>query len=104
AVKHGIAHLKNRKGTIYIEIKLFNEILQISVLDNGIGQKQALDFNRHSTKKGREITDKIYSLFDELYQTKFTHQITDMYDETGAPAGVRSLISAPYGRLRKISV
>lgn len=70
AILHGVSHLKEKDGKIYLNFNLKNEILTIEVIDNGFG----IDINKqkndtHISKGIAIITERI-TILQESYPEK----------------------------------
>ncbi len=92
AIKHGLMH-KKTKGKVSVKVVQENGRLLISIEDDGIGRKKAAILSKGSTGKGMQIIDKIFSLYNKLYNYKIEQQIIDLKDENGSAAGTRVEIS-----------
>lgn len=88
AIKHGLMH-KKTKGKLSVKVGWENGRLVISIEDNGVGRKKAATLSKGSTGKGMQIIDKIFSLYNRLYNYKIVQQIIDLTDEKGKAAGTR---------------
>jgi hypothetical protein len=84
SIRHGIAHLKDRKGLILIQIDRYDYFLKCIVFDNGIGRKQSSLINqqKHSThqSKGMHITKERLQLLNQLYKEIVSLEIIDLYE------------------------
>ena len=79
AVKHGIFHLKDRKGRILILINLLSErSFSIIVEDNGIGRRQSKFLKSNQTGKGLEISRQLCSLFQQYAGCSIHQSINDL--------------------------
>ncbi|MCF6241693.1 MAG: histidine kinase [Bacteroidales bacterium] len=100
AVKHGLRHLK-KNGKLLIEGKKQNGTIIIKISDNGIGRKEARQYNKYSTGKGLKLVNQIIDDYNKLYKIKIGFKISDLYKNTKA-AGTEVRISIPYSLKRVI--
>jgi sensor histidine kinase YesM len=91
AVKHGLAHKKEGKGKLLIEIKKTNVDIQIEISDNGIGRQQAAPVSKGSTGKGLGIIHQIITLYNRLKKTDVSYEVFDLYANE-KPAGTKIII------------
>ena len=96
AILHGVKNLKNMVGNIKIEIEKHDDILEIVILDNGIGRPAAEKLKeRKSTRKtsvGIAISRERIEKLNEIYPGKASVEIQDLQD----PTGTRVCIRLPY--------
>jgi two-component sensor histidine kinase len=93
AVKHGILP-SEKGGMIKIRINREMEYLKLVVEDNGIGRAKA-EGHSTSTGKGLKITGEFYDILNQLNKKPIKHLITDLYNETGDPAGTKVEVWVP---------
>lgn len=94
AVKHGLKHKEgNRK--LKIEIFYHDQILNISIKDNGVGRIKAKASNEFSTGKGLKIMNNIYDLYFKLYKVRIEQEIEDLTDASGDVTGTRVVLKIP---------
>jgi sensor histidine kinase YesM len=94
AVKHGVRHLE-KHGVIDIQIA-YDDILKITITDNGIGRKAASERGKSSTGKGLHIMEQIFGLYMQLFKIQITQEILDLFDDEGKPAGTKVVLEIPY--------
>jgi two-component sensor histidine kinase len=94
AVKHGITPCENG-GTLKITAEKDQDYLKLTIEDNGIGRAQAAGKST-STGKGLKLTVEFYHLLNQLNKKPIRHQITDLYSESGEPAGTRVEVWVPF--------
>ncbi len=94
AVKHGLKH-KEGNRILKIEIFLHDDVLNISIKDNGVGRKQARALNEFSTGKGLKIMNTIYDLYFKLYKVRIEQEIEDLSDDLGNATGTRVIVKIP---------
>lgn len=93
AVKHGIMP-SAEGGTLKIRIDKEKDYLKIIVEDNGIGRAKA-EGHSTSTGKGLKITGEFYDILNQINKKPIKHLITDLYNESGDPAGTRVAVWVP---------
>ncbi len=94
ALKHGILHLKDRKGLIRVYSVEQGGSLNICVEDNGIGRKEASEFSTLGNGKGLVVTQRILEILRKLKKVKISYEIVDLYMEEVA-IGTRVSIKIP---------
>ena len=94
ALKHGILHLKDRKGLIRVYSVEQGGSLNICIEDNGIGRKEASEFSSLGKGKGLVITQRILEILWKLKKVKISYEIVDLYMEEVA-TGTRVSIKIP---------
>jgi two-component sensor histidine kinase len=93
AVKHGIMP-GAEGGTLKIRIEKEKDYLKITIEDNGIGRERA-EGHSTSTGKGLKITGEFYDILNQINKKPIKHLITDLYNESGDPAGTRVEVWVP---------
>lgn len=99
AIKHGIAHLENRKGYLEVEFKKINNGIVCRIRDNGIGRDASYKINAKRSfhvSKGTALTVE-KSTFLRSY-IGYDSQITvlDLFDNHGAAIGTEVTIFMPF--------
>ncbi len=93
AIEHGFSHLKDRKGQLDIDISKQKQWLQVKIVDNGIGRKQAAEINRSLRKNhqsmGTTITEERLNLMAGDKKSKASLTIEDRVDEKGQVIGTQ---------------
>ncbi len=100
AIKHGVRNL-GQNGLIEVTFTIKNELLQVTVEDNGVGRKQAKLMNSPGHKsKGLALTLQRLALMNEKNKTIDNKlSIFDLY-ESGIPTGTRVLVTLQVVRAR----
>lgn len=85
AIKHGVFHLKDRKGKINIKLMKVGNQLQCEVSDNGYGREKAKTFTPTTSHKSHahSITVKRLELIMKYTNQKFEFEIIDLPNEMG---------------------
>lgn len=94
ALRHGILHLKDRKGLIRVYSSEQGDSLHICIEDNGIGRKEASEISSLGNGKGLIITQRILEILRKLKRVKISYEIIDLYREEVA-IGTRVTIKIP---------
>jgi LytS/YehU family sensor histidine kinase len=98
AIVHGLRNKENGGGKLLIGIKNHQNKILITVEDNGIGRKKAMQLNRENRKPhdhlGMKVTGKRIDLLKTMNHNQVEISISDVYgkDETGT----RVEINLPY--------
>lgn len=99
AIWHGIVNLENsRRGKLTIEMTLQDELLKITITDNGVGREMSKSFKKdqHHKSVGLEITGKRLEVMNQLYGEKTASvAVTDLFDNDRNPAGTKVEITIP---------
>lgn len=97
SIVHGIVPKKG-KGKIKIDLVREDEMLKISVTDNGIGRKAAAKqkekYAKHKSFATQIMRDRI-NIFNYYNDRKLTFSIEDLYHEDGSPAGTKDILYVP---------
>jgi len=92
AIKHGLMH-KKEEGKLEIRITENEKRLMITVEDNGIGREKAVEHSKGSTKKGMQIIQQIFTLYNKLIKYKISQEIIDLKDDGGNALGTRVVLT-----------
>jgi len=99
ALWHGLMHKKSA-GSIDIVINsIGSNLLNISIIDNGIGREKAAELNSKSgTHKsfGMEITSHRIEMMNKLNLSGASMHIIDLKDNQGQASGTRIDLIIPY--------
>jgi len=97
AIEHGLRHLTSGGKVIIHYFKKKQDILQITVTDNGIGREASAKLGEKSGHKsmGIAITQERLAVLSKKYSRKFTMQTHDLKDEQGGNAGFEVQIEIP---------
>lgn len=92
AIWHGLMHLE-KEGKLNIRVFYDNNILCISIEDNGIGRAKAAELKSKSatTQKshGMQVTAARIDIINQLYNTNNQVFITDLYNKKGEASGTK---------------
>ena len=106
AIWHGLMNLptgqagldKNKKGSLKVEIKLKDELLKITIEDNGVGREMSNTFRQNTDHKsiGMKLTEERLIMINKLQDYEgATADIIDLYDENKNASGTRVEIVVP---------
>lgn len=97
SIVHGIIPKKG-KGIIKIDLTQEDELLKVSVTDNGIGRKAAAKqkekYATHKSFATQIMRDRI-NIFNYYNDHKLAFSIEDLYHEGGSPAGTKVILYVP---------
>jgi hypothetical protein len=98
-VRHGLRHKTNGQGYVHIHFWKLGEKLTVTIRDNGIGRKKALEYKTGEhieyQSKGMSLTSSRIEMINVLYKSKIEVSIEDMLDGAGRPDGTRIVIEFP---------
>ncbi len=94
AIWHGLLPLES-KGRIEIAIDKQEDMLRITIYDNGIGRKASLLLQKDSVRKRKSYGIRITSDRIKHFSEKSSVQILDMQDEQGELRGTKVVIVIP---------
>lgn len=92
SIKHGIARMECG-GKIHINIRKKGENLLISIEDNGIGMKEAIEWNEAHREphesRGTKIIFQRIEAYNKFFRKNIRAEIHDLHTETGNKSGTR---------------
>lgn len=94
AVKHGLRH-KTSGGKIIIEVKQQNDMIILTVEDNGIGRKKAKQMGTSGTGRGLKIILEQIEIHNQFNVNKMSFSIVDQVDSFGTPRGTKMILFVP---------
>ena len=100
AIWHGLSPKENGKKEIILSTKKITEnLIEISITDNGIGREAALEIKKDKWLKrksiGIELTkERLSTCFNE-FSTEFTLTYYDLKDSNGNPSGTKASLLIP---------
>lgn len=98
AIRHGLMH-KSGEKILTIDFLLNEDLLTISIKDNGIGRKASEEFNKVRRKDHQsfavEANQKRIDLLNATRQHHITLTIIDHYNEHNIAAGTSVIIQVP---------
>jgi two-component sensor histidine kinase len=93
SIKHGIMPY-SEGGLLKISVSREKNQLKLAIEDNGIGRVNAAG-KGDSTGLGLKLTSEFYNILNQINKRPIRHQITDLYKESGDPAGTRVEVWVP---------
>jgi two-component sensor histidine kinase len=93
AIKHGLMPCADG-GILKIIVKREGDYLKLSIEDNGVGREKSAGRST-STGKGLKLTSEFYDILNQRNKKAIKHYLTDLYTETGVPAGTRVDVWVP---------
>jgi tetratricopeptide (TPR) repeat protein len=99
AIKHGFK-TENRKGELNIEVEKENNLLILTITDNGIGRQKAeaiagTSGNKHKSL-GMRLTAERLKNTGKATGSKTSFQIIDLKNDKGEPAGTKVIVTLPF--------
>ncbi len=98
AIWHGLMH-KDTQGTLQIKIYEQQDILKISVKDDGIGRQKSQELKSKSGSKkksyGLQITDDRIKLIKDKFGIDSSLEILDLYDRNNKASGTEIILTIP---------
>jgi hypothetical protein len=92
ALLHGLFP-KSSDRKLTITISSLNNMLTISIEDNGVGRTQSTGTSGSGNGKGLEFTRERLLLMSGKYKAKYDMRIDDLTDNNGHPSGTRVVIN-----------
>lgn len=100
AIWHGLMYKEDGLRKVVLRVEHKDDCLTITVQDNGVGRAKAMELGaRHARKKtqsvGMKITEDRIEIINKLYDANTKVEILDLYDDAGAPAGTKVVLTVP---------
>jgi tetratricopeptide (TPR) repeat protein len=99
AIWHGLMHKKEGGHVVVSIAEKETNILEINVIDDGIGRKSSFDLKSKSANEqksfGMQINAERMTILNQYYQFSATSTITDLYDELGNATGTKVCLKIP---------
>lgn len=99
AIWHGIMHLdKQRKGLLAVSFIVENQLLKISIQDNGVGRKESLSYKKDTEHKpvAMSLSQKRLEIMADVFKQKnIAIHITDLVDTDNNATGTRIELYLP---------
>jgi hypothetical protein len=96
AVRHGIRHLPDGTGKVEVSVAQQEELICITIADNGIGRTKSKTFRQAyggaAATTSTRVNEKRIDILNQLFDHKISMNITDVLTDTGEIAGTRVLI------------
>lgn len=99
AIWHGLVNLrKSRKGKLMVSMEVNGNLLKVTIEDNGVGRKKAMEYRKNQTHKsiGMQLTGKRLETLNQLHgYEKLNVVISDLFNEKNAASGTKVEIWIP---------
>lgn len=99
AIWHGIVNLKGkRRGQLVITIQQTNDLLSVSIKDNGVGREKAMSFRKNQRHKsvGMQLTAQRLKIMNQLHGYETANvEVIDLFNEANEPEGTEVRIYIP---------
>jgi ligand-binding sensor domain-containing protein len=101
AIKHGLKNMDEKRGVIEVSFTEKDNVLECSVIDNGIGRKKAEEMIRASKETYHKstalaVTQERLDIFKEESDVR-SLEIVDLVDEKGVARGTKVIVRIPIG-------
>jgi LytS/YehU family sensor histidine kinase len=97
AIVHGIAHSERKDLQLKVSAYLEKEYIHYVIEDNGVGRRQAEEYNRvnkpHHKSVGLQISEDRMHIFNQQKEAHGEIRVTDLHDAGGRASGTRIDIS-----------
>jgi LytS/YehU family sensor histidine kinase len=91
SVRHGLRHKTSGQGFIYIDFRKEGGRMVVTIRDNGIGRKKALEYKTTEhieyQSKGMSLTSARIQMIRVLYKSEIEVKVADLQDGEGQPEG-----------------
>lgn len=94
SIKHGLGN-KIGNGKVEINIKYTNHAIEIEVIDDGVGRKNARA--KENNGIGIEVMQNFFELMNKYNSAVATIEIIDLQDENNLATGTKVLVVLPTG-------
>jgi signal transduction histidine kinase len=102
SVRHGLRHKAGGPGYIHIHFGTHGGRLVVTIRDNGIGRKKAMEYKTGEhieyQSKGMSMTSARIQMINILYKSQIDVKVEDLQDERGQPKGTLIVINFPVFR------
>jgi ligand-binding sensor domain-containing protein len=102
SVRHGLRHKTSGQGHIEVQFRSSGDKLLLTIRDNGIGRKKAMEFKTGEhieyQSRGMSLTSSRIKMINLLYRSHIVVRVDDMVDELGRSDGTRITMEFPIFR------
>jgi ligand-binding sensor domain-containing protein/two-component sensor histidine kinase len=100
SIKHGLL-FKEGDGLVEVFFKQYEDYIEITVTDNGIGRARAAEIQERKrltvTNQGIAITRERLSIFNRQKGRRiYSLEYTDLFGQDGKPSGTKAVLKIPY--------
>ncbi len=96
AIVHGIAHSDKTDLHLILSASVENDFITYTIIDNGVGRKQAEEYNRQNKPYhksiGLQLAQDRINIFNGGTNGMEAVNIIDLYDDSGIPTGTKVTI------------
>lgn len=98
AIRHGVRHLMDKKGEVYISVVQIDDQIEFTIKDNGIGREKNMALKGRITLNELNsgmVNEKRIHILNRLFSGSVKMQVEDLYDKEGTANGTKVIISFP---------
>jgi ligand-binding sensor domain-containing protein len=100
SIRHGIKHLENKKGHIYISLKQQEKYILCTISDNGVGRAKSGESKGSSfienKSYGMEIVTRRLSAISFHHKNEGIIEVEDLLNTDGSSAGTKVTMQLPF--------
>ena len=96
AIRHGLVH-KEGKGMLTIRVSINENGTVLTILDDGIGRKRALELGTRGNGQGLKLIQAQLDFYNQLNEKSISQNIKDIPDNYGNTAGTMIELFIPIG-------
>ena len=96
AIRHGLVH-KEGKGMLTIRVSINEDGTVLTILDDGIGRKRALELGTRGNGQGLKLIQAQLDFYNQLNEKSISQNIKDIPDNYGNTAGTMIELFIPIG-------
>ena len=97
AIWHGLMYKKEPGGLLTVDLKEYDQTIEVKITDNGVGRAAAGALKSKSALQeksyGMKITAERMRVVNMAYKIDAQAQVNDLLDEAGQPAGTEVVLS-----------
>jgi ligand-binding sensor domain-containing protein len=100
AIWHGLMHLVDIEGELFLRIEIQGEVMKCIIEDNGIGRKKSLGYKKDTSHKsaGMSLNKERVETINALNKSKLSVEFIDKLNPDGSPGGTRVEVFLPFLR------
>jgi LytS/YehU family sensor histidine kinase len=96
AIRHGLVH-KEGKGMLTIRVSINENGTILTILDDGIGRKRALELGTSGNGQGLKLIQAQLDFYNQMNEKSISQNIKDIPDNYGNTAGTMIELYIPIG-------
>jgi sensor histidine kinase YesM len=97
AIWHGLMYKKEPGGLLTVDLKEYDQTIEVKITDNGVGRAAAEALKSKSALQeksyGMKITAERMRVVNMAYKIDANAQVNDLLDKAGQPAGTEVVLS-----------